>query len=185
MTFDFSQVTPREADRDGLNAQFYERAASGTLHLQQCAECGRRQHPPRLRCRSCLSERLEWVPVDGVGTLYSWTVTHFPFDRGWGPALPYRTGVVELPDGTRLVGAMSRDVDGDVDPGDSRAASPGGARGGDQGGTIRLDMPVRVVVVVRGDGMPMLSIVPVPAPAPAPDDRPEDTDGSQGHPRPR
>ena len=155
MTYDFSKVAPREADPDGLNAQFYDHASGGILHLQRCTECGLRQHPPRHRCRSCFSERVEWVPSDGVGTLYSWTVTHFPFDRGWAPALPYWTGVIELPDGIRLVGAM----DGED--------------------WARLDMPVRVVVVVRGDGMPMLSIVPVP------EDRSEDSSGTQGHPRSR
>lgn len=91
---------------EGPNAEFYERAQGGVLHLQRCAYCERYQHPPRYRCASCGSDNLTWVASPGRGTLFSWAVTHRPYDRGWADRLPYVTGVIELDEGIRLVGAL-------------------------------------------------------------------------------
>jgi uncharacterized OB-fold protein len=136
MTNPFVGVEPRLPRPEGLNAQFYEHASSGVLHIQRCADCGHFQHPPRHLCRTCSSADLSWAPVDGLGTLYSWTTTHFAFDRGWSPGLPYSTGVVELPGAVRLVAALSSDV------------------------TPRLGEPVRVVVLPQAQSTALLYLVP-------------------------
>ncbi|MEA3218225.1 MAG: uncharacterized protein QOJ19_4381, partial [Acidimicrobiia bacterium] len=81
---------------DGLNAEFYEAAASGTLHVQRCADCGVYRHPPRYYCAACGSGSYVWAPSSGDGTLFSWTVTRRAYDRGWADDLPYATAVVEL-----------------------------------------------------------------------------------------
>jgi len=49
---------------------------------------------------------VEWVPSPGRGSLFSWTVTHIPFDPGWAGEVPYTTVVVELDEGVRLLGAI-------------------------------------------------------------------------------
>lgn len=97
---------PRIPTPEGLNAEFYAHARDGVLHLQRCTACGRFRHPPRYFCASCSSGDYEWVPSPGRGRLYSWTVTHFPFDRGWAEEVPYVTAVVELDEGVRLIGAV-------------------------------------------------------------------------------
>lgn len=134
MSFDFDAVQPRLPEPDGPNAEFYRWARTGRLHLQRCSRCGSFQHPPRYGCRRCGAGELEWAPVDGVGTLYSWTVSHFPFDRGWAAALPYATGVVELPEGVRLVAALATE-------------------------TPRTGLPVRVQLTPRGEDAVLLSLV--------------------------
>jgi uncharacterized OB-fold protein len=123
---------------DGLNAEFYRRAAAGTLHLQQCSDCGRYQHPPRYLCAGCGSERLVWKPSEGRGRVFSWTVTHLPVDPGWAPEIPYATVVVELEEGVRLVGAL-------------RGLSPS---------ELRLDLPVRVELEPVGEGFAFLHFAP-------------------------
>ncbi|QEC50608.1 OB-fold domain-containing protein [Baekduia soli] len=45
-------------------------------------------------------------PVDGRGELWSWTVTHAPFDGGWAQETPCITAVVELGGGVRFLGAL-------------------------------------------------------------------------------
>ena len=102
-------ITPRAPEPEGLNLEFYEHAASGTLHIQQCGNCGRVRHPPRYFCPACFSPLYVWTPSQGHGVLFSWTVTHFPFDRGWAQDLPYATLVVQLDEGVRMVGAYDRD----------------------------------------------------------------------------
>jgi|HubBroStandDraft_6_1064221.scaffolds.fasta_scaffold382222_2 uncharacterized OB-fold protein len=105
---------PRAPTPEGLNLEFYEHAASGMLHLQQCTECGRFRHPPRYYCPYCFSPSYRWTPSAGAGRLFSWTITHFPFDRGWAEDLPYVTVVVELEEGTRVIGAFDGDADADL-----------------------------------------------------------------------
>ena len=97
---------PRIPTPEGLNAEFYEQAQGGVLHLQRCGDCGVIRHPPRYRCGECSSGRYEWSPSPGRGQLFSWTVTHLPFDRGWAEDIPYVTGVVELEEGVRLIGSI-------------------------------------------------------------------------------
>ena len=104
--------TPRIPTPEGLNAEFYARAHNGVLHLQQCSDCGLIRHPPRYHCPHCASGRFDWSPSTGRGRLFSWTVTHLPFDRGWAEEIPYITGVVELDEGVRLVGWV-KDLAGD------------------------------------------------------------------------
>ena len=94
-------------DPDGRNADFYRHAASGRLHLQQCAQCAHYYHPPRYLCRECGSEELVFVPSEGRGRVFSWTVTHRPVDPGWAAEIPYATVVVEMDEGVRLVGAFA------------------------------------------------------------------------------
>lgn len=91
---------------EGLNAEFYAHAQGGVLHLQRCADCAAFHHPPRYRCANCGSGELRWVPSPGRGTLFSWAITHRPYDRGWADQIPYITGVIELDEGVRLVGAL-------------------------------------------------------------------------------
>jgi len=97
---------PRIPTPEGLNAEFYARAQSGVVHLQQCSDCGLLRHPPRYHCPRCASGSFGWSPSAGRGQLFSWTVTHLPFDRGWAEEVPYISAVVELDDGVRVVGSL-------------------------------------------------------------------------------
>lgn len=93
-------------DPDGLNADFYRRLAEGRIHFQQCTRCGKIHHPPRYRCSACGGEAHVWTPASGRGVVFSWTVTHRPFDPGWAHEIPYATLIVEMDEGVRVVGAL-------------------------------------------------------------------------------
>jgi len=93
-------------DPDGRNADFYRLAATGTLHLQQCVDCSHYYHPPRYLCRECGSSDLEFVPSQGLGRIFSWTVTHRPVEAAWAREIPYATLVVAMDEGPRLVGGL-------------------------------------------------------------------------------
>jgi len=92
-------------DPDGRNADFYRYLATGRLHVQHCEDCARALHPPRYGCPRCGSQSLAFLPSEGRGRLFSWTVTHRPVDPGWAERIPYATVVVEMAEGIRLVGA--------------------------------------------------------------------------------
>ena len=92
---------------DGLTREFFARAHDGTLHVQRCVGCRTFPHPPVWRCASCGSREHAWVPVSGEGAVFSWTVSHRPFDPAWAGDAPWITAVVELDEGPRLVGHLS------------------------------------------------------------------------------
>ena len=128
-------------DPDGRNADFYRHAATGTLHLQRCVRCARTHHPPRYLCAECGSKDLAFVPADGRGRIFSWTVTHRPVDPGWAAELPYATVVVAMEEGVRVVGAL-------------RGALPD---------ALRLDQPVRAEVEPVTEDFARIYFVPDPS----------------------
>ncbi len=83
------------------NRFFFDGAKEHKLLIQRCTNCGTLRHPPRPSCANCRS--FEWEPLQasGRGTIYSFTVNHYPqvpsFDY------PLVVALVELEEGTRLI----------------------------------------------------------------------------------
>ena len=109
-------LRPRPALTQDI-AFFFEGAKQGTLLIQRCGACGLLRHPPRPACASCGSFDWDTVTSSGRGTVYSFVVMHHPQIPGFDYPLPI--AVVELEEGTRLVG----DLIG-VDPADIRIGMP-------------------------------------------------------------
>ena len=78
-------------------------AALGRFALQQCADCGAVQYPPREACHVCLSARLPWKPQSGAGMLLSETTLHHSNDLFFRERLPWRLGLVRLDSGPTLM----------------------------------------------------------------------------------
>ncbi|MDP3767749.1 MAG: zinc ribbon domain-containing protein, partial [Dehalococcoidia bacterium] len=53
------------------NGPFWEAARRHELRLQRCLDCGRMWYPPGPVCPGCLSDRHEWAPMSGRGTVSS------------------------------------------------------------------------------------------------------------------
>ena len=72
------------------------------LLASRCAACGGHAFPAAATCPYCSTEGCETVAVGATGTLYLWTVvqTRPPGYRG---EVPYGFGIVELPEGLRVV----------------------------------------------------------------------------------
>jgi uncharacterized protein len=86
---------------DGLN--------EGKLLIQKCGSCGKLRHYPRPLCDACHAFEVEWVEASGNGKVYSWTVTHHPFNIGFKRDLPYALATVDLAEGVRMQ-AQLRDI---------------------------------------------------------------------------
>lgn len=78
-------------------------AAVGDFSLQVCRDCGAVQYPPREACRVCLSDRLDWRPDDGGGTLLATTIVRRPYELYFRDQPPFRTGLVRLGCGVSVV----------------------------------------------------------------------------------
>lgn len=84
---------------------------SARLLASRCAGCGSHYFPRALSCRNpaCRDKRLEDTTLSPQGTLYSYTLQCYR-----PPALfrmddwkPYAVGLVELPEGIRIMGMVS------------------------------------------------------------------------------
>lgn len=78
-------------------------AARGQFNLQQCAECGRVQYPPREMCDRCLGVDLTWKTQSGQGELLSTTVLQHSHDLFFRERLPWSLGMVRLDAGPTVV----------------------------------------------------------------------------------
>lgn len=83
-------------------------AQEGRFRLQVCAECGSVQYPPRDVCGACLGDRLPWRDVDPRGTLLALTATQITGERYFRERTPWRTGLVLLDCGPRVVAHLHR-----------------------------------------------------------------------------
>ena len=81
---------------DDLSQPFWEAAKQRRLVVQRCQECGYFNHPPRPACEACQSQQLQFEPVSGRGTIYSFTVMHQPNIAGFEDQIPYINILVEL-----------------------------------------------------------------------------------------
>jgi uncharacterized OB-fold protein len=104
---------------DHESAEFWRRVGSHAMAFQRCADCKTVRFYPRALCPQCLSERVEWVPVSGRGSLYSFTVCHRPASEAFAAATPYIVALVDLAEGVRLMSNLI-----DCPPGEARVGMP-------------------------------------------------------------
>lgn len=79
-------------------------AADGSAHLVggRCTNCGRHQFPRSPACPYCGADDVAEALLSQEGTLWAWTaVTAAP--PGYRGEVPYGFGVVELPEGLRVL----------------------------------------------------------------------------------
>jgi uncharacterized OB-fold protein len=94
---------------DVYTQPFWDAALEHRLTIQRCTACGTFRLPPTGFCWKCRSQDVEWVELEGRGTVYSFTVVWHPLLPDFADSVPYVPAVVELPDtnGCRLIGAMA------------------------------------------------------------------------------
>ena len=68
-------------EADGLSTPYWEGLKAEVLMVQQCGSCGTYQFGPEWLCHKCHSFDMNWVEVEGKGTIYSW-------ERAWHPVHP-------------------------------------------------------------------------------------------------
>ena len=84
----------------------------GRVHLlgDRCGACGRHQFPRAHTCTLCGAPDPEPVELTDEGALWAWTRVQLP-PPGYDGPTPYGFGVVELPEGLRVVTRLVLDPD--------------------------------------------------------------------------
>ncbi len=78
----------------------------GRLIGGHCAACGERHFPLLDTCPYCSAEKIARVVLSAEGTLWAWTAVTAP-PPGYEGDVPFGFGVVELPEGLRVVARLT------------------------------------------------------------------------------
>jgi len=81
---------------DTENLEYFRHCAAHAFHLQACSACNLIRYPPTTACPWCASPDARWVPVDGRGTVHSYTEVHHAIQPGFKDWTPYAIVLVEL-----------------------------------------------------------------------------------------
>ncbi len=84
------------------NAWWWEAVDRGEILIQKCSGCGALRHPPRPMCPECQSTAWGTTRCAGHGSVHSYVVMHHPPMPGYD--FPVAVGLIDLDEGTRLVG---------------------------------------------------------------------------------
>jgi len=109
--------------------QFWRSLEEGQFKLPRCSSCKHWTWPAHFRCGQCGSWEFEWVALELKGTIFTWTRTHYAFDRVLErkQEVPYVTVVAEIPEAgnSRVMGVLKgnesdphtgKRVHGTIDP---------------------------------------------------------------------
>ena len=89
------------------NAAFFSSLRDGCFKLQRCPRCGEVIYYPRVVCPHCLyTGKLEWVPVSGLGTIYSFAVVHRPQHPSFFKDVPIILVAIRLDEGPIMISSM-------------------------------------------------------------------------------
>lgn len=106
-------MLPKKIDVIGLNhldmAGYVDGLQHCELRIQRCSANNHIQWPPRPACTECQDDNLSWVPLEGTGHLFSFTVSASSSVNEYKPLVPYVIGIIETTEGIRLLGHI--DVD--------------------------------------------------------------------------
>ena len=84
------------SERDTDNRTFFEHCSRGDFRLQGCCGCGLLRYPPGPSCPWCACVDSTWLPVPGLGTIYSYMEVHQASQPAFRDAVPYVVVLVEL-----------------------------------------------------------------------------------------
>ena len=98
--------------RDGL----FGAADPPVLLASRCTVCGSRLFPRADTCPYCAAPDPEPVELSGPATLWAWTAVTAP-PPGYTGEVPYGIGVVEFPEGIRVIGRLTESDPAALSPG--------------------------------------------------------------------
>ncbi|MGI6308525.1 MAG: Zn-ribbon domain-containing OB-fold protein [Dethiobacteria bacterium] len=101
----FGQVSFTSQAKVGAFVDYLEK---GELRGTKCSKCGETFFPPRADCSKCLSKDMEWIKIEGTGSLVSFTKVHYG-PTGFETDVPYILALADF-DGTRVFGRFNKEI---------------------------------------------------------------------------
>jgi len=82
---------------------FWNACKEGIFLIQQCLACRRFQYHYRGFCCHCWSDQVVDVPIDGSGTVWTYTVIERHRMPAFNALVPYVVALIELPQGIKVL----------------------------------------------------------------------------------
>jgi uncharacterized protein len=89
---------------------FWDAAGKGQLVAPRCASCGKFRMPPSRFCSNCLSTDLEFVPLPGTGTVFTFIIVRHPLNPKAADYVPFMPAAIDA-DGAPGMRFVSNVVD--------------------------------------------------------------------------
>lgn len=100
----------------GADDEYWRGLEEDVFKLQRCASCKTWMWPAHFRCGTCGSWDFEWVELNPVGKVFTYTKTTYAFDRviERKDQVPYITIVAEIPEANnaRVMGVLKGGAEG-------------------------------------------------------------------------
>lgn len=90
-------------DIDDITRPFWDAVQRRTLALQRCDDCATWIFYPNTWCTACFGRALSWHPVSGRGSVYTYSVVHYPPFEAFAAEVPYVLATVELEEGPHMM----------------------------------------------------------------------------------
>lgn len=87
---------------------FVDYLEQGEIRAAKCPSCQRVFFPPRADCAWCLTDEMEWVKVEGEGTLVSYTKANYA-PTGFENDVPYILALADF-NGVKVFARISQEV---------------------------------------------------------------------------
>jgi uncharacterized protein len=84
------------SELDVENLEYFRNCARHDFHLQACTACGLLRYPPTTACPWCANPSARWTPVEGRGSVHSYTEVHHPIQPAFRDYVPYLVLLVDL-----------------------------------------------------------------------------------------
>lgn len=103
-----------QADPD--TQEFWDACNQHRLVIQQCTNCKSFRFAPVAICYNCNSWDYENVESEGIGEVFTWTISHLPIHPAVEQAIPFNIVAVKLLDcggatmTSNLVGVKNEDI---------------------------------------------------------------------------
>jgi uncharacterized OB-fold protein len=81
---------------DSENREYFAHCAGHDFRLQRCCNCHLFRYPPATACPWCTEAKADWLPVEGKGTVHSYTEVHHAIQPAFKKHVPYLILLVEL-----------------------------------------------------------------------------------------
>ncbi len=107
---DFGNFGVVSFTKEGKSVAFIDSLAEGKLTGTVCKKCGKKYFPPRMDCAQCLESDVEWFEIKGPGKLVTYSKIEFG-PSGFEEVQPYVLGIVEFPEGVRVLAQISNKVE--------------------------------------------------------------------------
>lgn len=113
---------------------FADYLAQGKIMATRCKKCNKEYYPPQSDCSQCLSQEMDWFECPTEGNLVSFTqvmvlpehfaVPELPIPFAKATLTPSPVGLLEVKEGMRIMGWLTKRSPNDLKVGERMKARP-------------------------------------------------------------